>query len=317
MALRWFEGFDVSVDDVALARIYTGSETFLDVNIQQEDPAEARGGVSGASFDKCGSQDEALLHTPDLVASAENSWIFGFAFRSDDPTNIAGSEAPGMRMHNSDGEQLRIEAVEIDPASTKPLGLYYGWRIMRGATEIARTDQKFNRAIVSASMWVYFEFKVTIHNTLGSVEGRYKHIKGNMNNGGAFTTFTWDNSVTNIDTQEQTSAGVDSFVISFDTGTLNDTVSFDNIYICDSTGSKNNDYLGKCVVTMAKITTTGGGDGDTTDWTLATATSTEDAWQEPVSSVEDDDRLTSDTIGQIHLAEMDSVTTGSWEFFDD
>ena len=311
MALRWLEGFDANVNHEALGRVYLGSETVFGAgnNILQEDPAQNRGGTGDALYDRCASDDEAVLHTPDLVASPENSWIVGFAWRPDmTVVPITGSTSPYIAFRNTDGEQLRIEMYDASPASAKPQGVYIGWRIMRGATEIASSVDKFDAYSVGTTQkWIHFEFKVTIDNAAGSVAGRYKSLTDHASNGGAYTTMTWDASVTSVDTQDQTSTGADSFVLSFATGTTNRYTSFDDLYVCDSTGSKNNDYLGSCIVTPHHITTTGGGDGDTVDWTLATAVSTEDAWQEPQTSVENDDRLTSDTTGQIHLAAFENL----------
>jgi hypothetical protein len=227
---------------------------------------------------------------------------------------VTGTTAPYVALHNTDGEQLRIEVYEYTPASSKPGGLYYGWRVMRGAVEIAKTVEVF-ALDTDDRAWIHFEFKVTIDNATGSIEGRFRRYKTAANPTGGFETFTWDASVTNVDTQNQTSTGADSFSLSFNTGTASDTCAFDNVYVMDSTGAKNNDFLGRCFITPMKITTVGGGDGDTTDWTLATATDTEDAWQETNTAVEDDDRLTSDTIGQIHLAQMGGVS-GVMDFMD-
>lgn len=262
--------------------------------------------TTGANFDYAGSDDEALLHTPDLVVSPTNSWIVGFAFRADDTTNLAtGLVAPHIAFRNTDGEQCRIELYEFVPTSTKPGGLlYFGWKLMRGTTEIARTDQVFVASLIDDRTWTYFQFKVTIDNSAGSIEGNFRYLKTTRNPTTGFETFTWDNTVTSLDTQEQTSTGADSMVISFDTGTIGDRVAYDDLYLCDSTGSKNNDYLGRCFVSPQKITTTSGGDGDTADWALVTATDTEDAWQETTLVTENDDRLTSDVTSQIHLAQM-------------
>lgn len=316
MALRWLEGFDVNRNQTALGRVYTGATTNITVsNLGLENPAQDRGGVSGAAFDAAASDDETTLHTPDLVASTENSWIIGFAFRSDDTQSLeTGGDSPYVALHNTDGEQIRLQIYESTPTSSKPGGLYYGWRIMRGATEIARTDQVFPFVPTDEHNWVYFEFKVTIDNSTGSVEGRFRYHQPSRNATSGFETFTWDNTVTNIDTQNQSSTGADSFSMSFDTGASFDSSAFDDMYVCDSTGSKNNDYLGRCFITPLKITTASGGDGDTTEWTLASASDTEDAWQETATSIEDDDRLTSDTTGQVHLAQMG--TSDTMDFMD-
>lgn len=306
MALRWLEGFDRNIDDEGLSRIYTGANTNMPTNLLQEVPAEQR---VGAFSEKCASDDDATLQTPALVGSPVNTWIIGFAFRPDDTQRMNVAAIPYVALHNSAGEQIRIEFVEDFPTSAKPLGLYFKLRIMRGATEIASSDQKFEMSFAnSVPHWMYFQFKITIDNAAGSVEGRYQFINKSQRNGsgGGHQTFTWDATVTSIDTQEQATTGADSFQMSFDTGST-DPVAFDDMYVCDSTGAKNNDFLGRCFVAQTDVTTTGGGDGATTDWALVTALSTEDAWSEPATSVENDKRVTSDTIGQIHLAAMDNL----------
>jgi len=310
MALRWIEGFDHATITTVYERTYTGANTLMPASFSKEAPAMDRGTTSEAIFDGCASEDDAVLHTPDLVAAPENSWIVGFAFRSDTggTSGLENGVSPHIGFHNSAGEQLRIEVYDFTPAAAKPGGIYYGWRIMRGATEIARTNELFLANLPTDEAWIYFQFKVTIDNAAGSVEGRFQHMqKSSRNVGGGHTALTWDAAVSSIDTQEQATTGVDSLVIGFDTGSPFINCSFDDFYACDSTGAKNNDYLGMCFVTPHHITVTGGGDGDTVDWTLATATSTEDALQEPTGTVEDDDRLTSDTVGQIHLAAMQGL----------
>lgn len=311
MALRWIEGFDASVNIEAVGRVYTGSETVFGAgtNMAQEDPAQGRGGVSDAIYDKCISEDDAVLHTPDLVSPAQNTWIIGFAWRPDTTVApVTGATSPYVALRNTDGEQIRIEMYDASPANAKPQGVYIGWRIMRGAVEIASSVDKFDAYTIGTTQkWYHFEFKITIDNASGSVEGRYKYLSSPSVTGGSYTTMTWDASVSSVDTQNQTSTGADSFVLSMATGTSNRSSSWDDLYVCDSTGAKNNDFLGSCIVTPHHITTVDGGDGDTTDWALATATSTEDAWQEPATAVENDDRLTSDTTGQIHFTKFEAL----------
>lgn len=309
MALRWIEGFDRNIDVEALARVYTGANTSMPTDLVAETAAELRPGVI---LEKSGTDDDAVLHTPVLVASPENTWIIGFAFRPDDTNSInTGSSFPYVSLRNTDGEQIRVEFVEDFPSSAKPLGLYYKLRIMRGVTEIASSDQKFEMSFPnSIPHWIYFQFKITLNNTTGSVEGRYQFINKSTRNpsAGGHAVLTWDASVSGIDTQEQSSTGADSFQMSFDTGGV-DPVAFDDMYVCDGSGAKNNDFLGRCFVGQTDVTTTGGGAGATTDWALVTAASTEDAWSEPANNIENDKRLTSDTVAQIHLAAMDTLVS--------
>ncbi len=296
--LRWLEGFDgVSTLALGHGRLYSNT------------PVEDTTAVNGASVDADEAiyNDNTFLTTNALVGSATNSWIIGFAMRPGSSTAINGTSIPYVALENSTGEQIRVEFLDFVPTSAKPGGLYYKLRIMRGATEIATSDQAFELS-TSDESWCYFEFKVTVDNAAGSVEGRYRWVQKSSREPG-YITLTWDASVSSIDTQEQATTGADRFTVSWDSGNSNNHLVFDDIYVCDTTGSKNNDFLGKVVIQQQTITTTGGGDGDTTNWALVTATSTEDALQEPHNSVQDDDRITSDTIGQIHLAQQNSLPT--------
>lgn len=300
MALRWIEGWEVATTPVTThhARIYaTATGTLVSVD--------------GASVDlnEAVSSDDALFITP-VLGSVQNSWILGLAFRPNDNLEIEDGQAAYLAMGNTDGEQVRFEFADAT-SGPGPGQNWYRIRVMRGSTELATSNEKFQLpASVQDNVWIYFEFKTTIDNAVGSFEGRFQYIrKPSLNNGGAggTTALTWDAANTNVDTQEQTSTGADRLTISFDTGDTNDPVAMDDIYCCDSTGAKNNDFLGKVIIQGAKPTAVGGGDGDTVQWALAGgALSTNDAWDEAITSTEDDERLTNDTVTEIHLAAMDT-----------
>lgn len=298
MTLRWIEGFDGPTDLTAITRLYDsiGTEVFA-----PDDGANV-------TTDESLSSDSQHITTAALVGSPTNTWIIGFAFRSDDTQELNDGDFPYASLGNSAGEQVRVEMVDSNPASSKPGGLYYRLRIMRGTTEIATSDQAFYLGQTDGAEWVFFEFKITIDNASGSVEGRYHWIeKHSRNPSGAYTTLTWDAAVTSIDTQEQGTTGADRASLSWDTGNGNDPVTFDDWYVCDNAGSKNNDFLGKIVIQQQIITTTSGGDGDTVEWALVSASSTEDALQVGHGSVEDETRITSENTGDIHLAQMEPL----------
>lgn len=296
MALRWIEGFEgaTSADEVH-ERIY---ETATNANLNPED------GASESATGEAVSGYQSVLTTNPLVGSPENSWIIGLAFRSDSFNDFEQGDIPFIALENDDGEQIRLEWTVIN--KTKPNGNTYRLRVMRGATELATSVNQWLIDNNDTSGWIYFEFKFTIDDASGSFEARYQHMnKPSLNPGGAPTAVTWDASTSSIDTQEQVTTGANRFTVSMTTGSSSHRVAFDDIYVCDSTGSKNNDYLGKIIIENQDVS----GDGDTTDWTLATATSTEDAWNEPTTGIEDDDRLTSDAISQVHLATVGALST--------
>lgn len=291
MALRWIEGFEgISIPSDGHARIYELSGT---TNMFSEDGAEI-------STQEAVSGDDQALRTKPIVTVAQNSWIVGFAFRPDEISTVEGTQGAYFAWRNDAGEQCRIEAVDVDPADARPQGRYYKWRLMRGATELCATNESFWIGTREEG-WVYFEFKVTIDDAAGSVAGRFKWIrKPSLNPGGAYTTFTWDAANSGLDTQDQVTTGANRVEIGIDTGNTNIETAWDDIYVCDSTGAKNNDYLGRVVIVPQKPA----GEGDTTSWAFVGAISTEDALNEPaatVSGIEDDKRITSDTISQVHL----------------
>jgi hypothetical protein len=98
---------------------------------------------------------------------------------------------------------------------------------------------------IGAGQWYYIELKVLTNNSTGTVE-----IKVN----GA----TWLN-LTSQDTQQGSNAWHDAVRI----GTVNCVSRFDDMYVLDSSGSANNDFLGNRKV----VALDPDGAGDTTAWT--------------------------------------------------
>jgi hypothetical protein len=136
------------------------------------------------------------------------------------------------------------------------------------------------------------------------VAGRYSYIqKPQLNPSGGYTTLAWDAANTSLDTQNQTSAGALSV------GIRMSNCRTDDIYICDGTGSKNNDYIGKIVVAGQKPS----GNGATVEFDLAGgATDTQNAWNEGVtvdpSTGADDRRLSTDETDEVHLATVSALS---------
>ena len=293
MTLRWIEGFERGGDETILSRKYPGALTSAtNSSIALND------GFSSPS----GNYLTSLVDTyqsPPVVGSASNDWIFGFAYR---PGNTGASPVQsggiaGIGLANADGEQVRVQVANA--ASSAPQGEGYQLQIVRGSTVLATSNEVFPAR--GLRRWIYFEFKITVGDT-GSVEGRYYDRK--QKNG--IQMLSWDNSLASVDTQEQSSTGADSIVIHANSGSPSST-HFDDIYLCDTAGTRNNDYLGPVAITAIDVS----GDGDTTQWELTGgATSTEDAWNEPENSqslAEDDKRLKSQSTGAIHLATLDDV----------
>lgn len=297
MAVRWLEGFDTAIADTLLTRLY---EVNSGAALASRPRYDGRSTGTGGSA----SGTAKVLRTKSLVGSPQNTWIIGFALRSNDNTGLgaSGGTGAGFRLRNDDGEQLRLEFVDFAPANPKPGGVYYKLRVMRGATELARTVEAF---LVDAqeNSWVYFEWKATIDNASGSFSLRYKT---RLKPGEGFLNATWDNSTSGLDTQNQSSTGVNRVEISFDTGNANRSVVYDDIYVFDSTGSIFNDFVGGVICEERDVA----GNGNELDWVLAGgAASLEDAWNKGISEVDNDKRVTSEIPGDVSLATVGGNVT--------
>ena len=100
---------------------------------------------------------------------------------------------------------------------------------------------------VKPNRWYHFEFKIYFHSTLGTLEVR---VNGQ-------TLY----SDTNIDTLY--SSQPHNLITLF---APEDNSGFDDLYICDGTGSDNNDFLGPVKVEVLRPT----GDDGTQNWTPST-----------------------------------------------
>ncbi len=293
MALRWLEAFQGSQNETINSRLYTNVAGGFGVSFADE--------YGRVQFDS----SNLIGRTPSLVASPENSWIVGFGFQlTQGSLNTSPSAFPHIGFRVSGGEQCRLEIVNAD-ITTKPGGLYYKLRVMRGATELARSVESFPGNI-QANRRTYFEFKVTVRDgTDGSFEARYFTFKG----GPTPIAVTWDAANTGINTADQASDGADIIEIAHTTGDANDRVAFTDFYACDNTGAKNNDYLGKLYMEAIKPQ----GNGNELDWVLAgSAASIEDALNESATTqsvAEDDKRITSDVVGDISLVTMTNLSS--------
>lgn len=288
MTLRWLEGGLSCQNATIFSRLYAAQ-------------AGTIGAVAADHFARQVFNSTSLvLTTTALVGSVANTWVAGFRMNLVSGTLDASPTArPGIMFKNSVGEQVRIEAV--DTSSSAPGNKKFKLRVMRGATLLATTNEEFsqNNAVQN---WTYFEWKVTVNTgTSGSFSLKW-HTHKSRNN-----TATWDAANTSINTANQGTAGADRSVLSWDTGGT-DQISITDIYLLDSAGSVNNDFLGEIYMESIKPD----GNGSTLNWVLAGgAANLEDAIDEPngtQSSTEDDKGVTSDVVGDIELATVSNLS---------
>lgn len=99
-------------------------------------------------------------------------------------------------------------------------------RVYRGTTSLAQSAV----GVITFGAWHYIEFKVKCNGSTGTYEVRV---------GGVVVV-----SASGVNTKAGSNDYHDRVRLTFEFGT--GTVRFDDWYVCDSTGSVNNDFLGNC-----------------------------------------------------------------------
>lgn len=146
---------------------------------------------------------------------------------------------------------------------------------------------------INIGNWHFIEAKITISNTAGSVEIR---VNGD----------TWL-SLSNIDTQ-QTNPYVNSIDIP---GSSFTDVYYDNLYICDDTGTSNNDFLGPVRVE----TLWPDGDDGIQDWIATGAGTTNSDRVNELTEDGDTSYVQSGTVGDIDNYTYDDLSLSPSEIF--
>lgn len=277
MALLWLEGFDwidngtADADlDAAMARRYPNSQLDYSTGCSIE---TGRGGVG-----QCMSWRHYLtyFHTPALqTEQAGNTWIVGFAWRK--PIYASGDNQFFQIKRSSNGTVFGLS--------------YIGETYLRvdGQSELGRYD-----VLRYPMTWYYIEIKVTINNSPnGSWELR---INGN----------TID-SATGVDTAYGSDLSDHVFFQGFgDSATPASQGKTDDIYICDASGSVNNDFLGPIVVR----TISPDADGDDEQWATSSGVDSYALVNETSPADDDSDYIEDTTTGNRTLFTMGNVPSG-------
>jgi hypothetical protein len=167
------------------------------------------------------------------------------------------------RLMDAGVEQCRIELVDNTTS--------FEWKLMRGAVEIDRTAEAF-----PANVWHYFEFQVTVR---GTTNGAYelRHNEVDVMSG------------TGVDLADGGSDGAD--IHSFGHSGGGQVIKLDDIYILDSLGAVNNDFLGDSVIVgLLPIA-----DGNQNDFTPSTGIDNYALVDDPSASPSSSDYVDSDT----------------------
>jgi hypothetical protein len=170
----------------------------------------AAGRRSTACLRITGSSGASLTKTLDSQAT----WIIGFAL------NVSQGPSGAARLlvcYDTGTEHLRLRLNTDGTIS-----------VMRGGSTVLSTSA----ATIAFASYGFLEFKFTINDTTGSYEVRYN---------GAMIT-----SGSGVDTRNGANSTVNQFQLRSDAvgESPGGTYSFDDLYICDGSGSSNNDFLG-------------------------------------------------------------------------
>lgn len=266
------------------------------VNTQQgRKYAIQTGGMSqaaGRTFGNAGAPGTggAILVTPSM--GSNNTWIIGFGCFVNTHNTGLNSSAQGMYFESGVNEQFHIEIISTN-------GVGYRIALYRGATLLAETGN------FPFAVWQYFELKVLINTTTGTYELR--------RNGVVEFSGTGANTALNGNT------GADVFAFRW-TSNLSPVLRLDDIYICDGSGSKNNDFLGPRIVEAVTVTANGATNQWTNDATGVPDANNFDQMNDSGGSATDETgaggTISSDTNGHLDLYTMSDLQqiTGNIDF---
>lgn len=227
MALLWMDGFDWAPATTALSDGSYAQEMLW----SRYD--RARNETSYMTFqDGRESEGQCIrIERDDFfeknTGSTDDTIIVGFDLMVEDTTVNHGSWFIAFYTDFSAGFNIRQRNGE--------------WQIRRGGSTLETISSP-----VSDTTWAHVEIKVTVGNS-GSYEVRVNGVDVASDTG--------------VDTQPGSSSYV--YSVQIDGGSQARYFQFDNYYILDSTGSKNNDFLGRQKINTLVPSSA----GNSSDWT--------------------------------------------------
>lgn len=274
MALIFIDGFDHYDDDEDAAGKYDSVSSTVTT-----DTTEARTGIGAFKLSASGSQFTADV--PD-----QTTYIIGYGFKLESTPQTLGVR-----------DLLQFSEDNV------PLGMHLALE-MTGDRRFRVSNKSVGSEVVLGTTaeqfelwdgWHYIEFKVVVDSTSGSFELRFDE--------------EIILSVSGVDTRNNNSGGhaplgVIKKIRWREIEGAVDKTFFEDLYICDTTGTKNNDFLGDCQVT----TIFPKADGALEDFTLSTGS---DSFALVDDNPPDDDstHVESNTIGHKDSFDMDDVAS--------
>jgi hypothetical protein len=227
MALLWLEGFEWSNVSAAAADVATAMSRYyssVDIPAAGTPVVATRTGYVGLQLPIGDSFATPFLREPD---DADNTCIFGFYLKTG--TNFANLQ----------------DFIYIRTATVIHCGLEWnsdGTLDFQLGTSGSLDTSTFAFA---TNTEYYVEFKIVIGDgTNGSLEMRVADLTSDED---AVPTTEW--TVANVDTRNSTHANETSWNrVHFLSNPTSGNFVFDDIYVCDGSGTKNNDFLGNLSV---------------------------------------------------------------------
>jgi hypothetical protein len=271
MALLWVDGFDkygtvgsaINPSDIVTWK-YTGH--------YDEQMNIVAGSGAGNALQLDGTSQ--YLVTPQLTGN--RTLIFGFAFRL--ANNVTNDQLlVDIRSPDMDGETIGYRQLRLNIQTVNGDNQI---RANRGNTGIGTTTT----LNIQQSTWYYLECKVYCDNSAGTLELK---IDG--------TTVL---DITGTDTQHSSGYNWYSRLLWTDNGINH--IQLDDLYICDGSGSDNNDFLGTC-----NVQTLSPSADVLTEWTQDFGSNLYDRINEDQQHA---GNISEDTSGNQATFEMDNVT---------
>lgn len=231
MALLFLESFDwISsglTNGTTLQQLLQRKYASVDVT-SSTDGTVGVGRHGGTAFSFGSNVIQNMRTRPIRDATVDNQAIIGFALKT--PASFNNNNA---FLHVMVGASVQV-SLRINNSGS--IAAYLG----------NSTLQETSDPILETSSWYYFEAKFIIHDTTGQVIVR---LDGST---------VWTSAAT-LDTRNV----ADVFWDAIQFGNMGQGQSVDDVYICDSSGTANNDFLGDTVVDIINPNA----NGDNSAWT--------------------------------------------------
>jgi hypothetical protein len=203
----------------------------------------------------------------------------GFAVQKPTVTAFGASSTAGIQLRNAGGEQCSLVLIDAGSGS-------YRVRLKRGSTTIDTTTGAFPWG--GRRSWMYFQLQVTVRTgTNGAYELKSFDYLNNA---------TVEFSDTLVNLAEQATDGADRIKISWGTDSAGN-VTIDDIFVLDSTGALNNDFLTKPPLIMGALPSAAGNQSDFTPDAGDNYTNVDDA----ATTTTDTDKVTSAVVSDVDL----------------